>query len=886
VREVILSRIVRVRQIALPFAHSATQMKGKLMRKTWFIVFLIALIAPSITKLGAASAQSDQTTQAAAASPWQNDSTGLPAYDIRVELAKRQEPTEAQSSTANVNVQARRNAIETFRAELAPESRDGLRYEISEAGTPKVFFNLSTPLAPPANGNADQIARGFLRNHTNIFGLSGREVRRLKLENQDQDQGVTFLTYNQTINGVKVFQGQIQIAIGAAGETLSVMEGMVIPEGKVDTTPALSEEAALETAFKYSGRQAPGGFALAEERSTQEDTARYRNPLGSDFDDILSDLRVLRVGEQSVLAWHSYVEAGPSEWYEICVDAETGALLFRYNLYADVAQGTVAKRDPVATPRTLESFVGDTTINTSAGWMGTSTVTTGNNVEAYLDTDANNAPDANNATGLSSGHASSSTQNFTFPFTLGVDPRTQQPASVTNLFYFCNIMHDFVYRLGFTESAGNFQTNNFGRGGTGNDSVRAEAQDGSGTNNANFATPPEGSRPRMQQFLFTQGTTNLADDRDSSQDGDVVLHEYGHGVSNRLVGGPTNTSCLGGTQAGAMGEGWSDYWAATFYNDGRIGEYVTNNATRGIRRAAYTIPADPVHDSYADLGTGGFEVHRDSEVWAATLWDLRNQLGAAVSDRLVLEGMKFTPCSPSFLNARDGILQADQNLNGGANRCSIWAVFARHGMGGSATGNNGTTHNAATDVPTDCGGGATTVFFDNFETSLGWVVNPSGTNTATTGQWERGNPEDTSDANGAKQLGTVISGVNDLVTGRLAGASVGANDIDGGVTSIRSPSITLPTTGTLTLSFSSYLAHGSNATSADFLRVSIVSGSTTTVVFQKLGQAANANAAWAASSVSLNAFAGQTVTILIEAADTGTGSLVEAGVDDVRVTRQ
>ncbi|HEU4435808.1 MAG TPA: M36 family metallopeptidase, partial [Pyrinomonadaceae bacterium] len=94
----------------------------------------------------------------------------------------------------------------------------------------------------------------------------------------------------------------------------------------------------------------------------------------------------------------------------------------------------------------------------------------------------------------------------------------------------------------------------------------------------------------------------------------------------------------------------------------------------------------------------------DGEVWAATLWDLRTQLGAATTDRLVLNGMKFTPTRPSFLNARDGILQADQNLNGGANRCAIWTVFARHGMGVSAVGNDGTTHVAATDVPADCGG--------------------------------------------------------------------------------------------------------------------------------------------------------------------------------------
>jgi len=157
---------------------------------------------------------------------------------------------------------------------------------------------------------------------------------------------------------------------------------------------------------------------------------------------------------------------------------------------------------------------------------------------------------------------------------------------------------------------------------------------------------------------------------------------------------------LSGTQSGAMGEGWSDYWAITINNDGAVGEYSTNNPA-GIRRAAYTVPAAAVHNSYSDLGFG---VHADGEVWAATLWDLRTQLGAAITDRLVLNGMKFTPTRPSFLNARDGILQADQNLNGGANRCAIWTVFARHGMGVSAVGNDGTTHVAATNLPADCGG--------------------------------------------------------------------------------------------------------------------------------------------------------------------------------------
>ena len=67
------------------------------------------------------------------------------------------------------------------------------------------------------------------------------------------------------------------------------------------------------------------------------------------------------------------------------------------------------------------------------------------------------------------------------------------------------------------------------------------------------------------------------------------------------------------------------------------------------------------------------------------------------------------------------------------------------------------------------GGGGTTVFSDTFETATGWTTNPSGTDTATTGAWERGGPEATS-SSGPKQLGTTVSGVNDLVTGRLAGS--------------------------------------------------------------------------------------------------------------------
>ena len=178
----------------------------------------------------------------------------------------------------------------------------------------------------------------------------------------------------------------------------------------------------------------------------------------------------------------------------------------------------------------------------------------------------------------------------------------------------------------------------------------------------------------------------------------------------------------------------------------------------------------------------------------------------------------------------------------------------------------------------------TELFADTFESEMGWIRNPNGTDTATSGTWERGDPQATS-SSGIKQQGTTVSGVNDLVTGRLSGTSSGSFDLDGGRTSIQSPAIPLPSSGVLTMTFSYYFAHGTNSSSADYLRVSIV-GTTQTMVFQELGAANDDDAVWAAATVDLTAFAGQTVRILIEAADLSGASLVEAAVDDVKIVRQ
>ncbi|HZJ66961.1 MAG TPA: PKD domain-containing protein [Kofleriaceae bacterium] len=178
----------------------------------------------------------------------------------------------------------------------------------------------------------------------------------------------------------------------------------------------------------------------------------------------------------------------------------------------------------------------------------------------------------------------------------------------------------------------------------------------------------------------------------------------------------------------------------------------------------------------------------------------------------------------------------------------------------------------------------TVVFSDDFEADRGWRRNPTGKDTARLGLWERATPQPTEDS-GTKQLGTAASGRFDLVTGALAGGNAGVNDVDGGVTSIQSPVIAIPEGGTVTLSLSYYFAHLDNATAADFFRVSVV-GATTATLIEEVGNGANQDAAFIRRAVDISAFAGQSVRILIEAADLETGSLVEAAVDDVVIEQQ
>lgn len=304
--------------------------------------------------------------------------------------------------------------------------------------------------------------------------------------------------------------------------------------------------------------------------------------------------------------------------------------------------------------------------------------------------------------------------------TLAVDQFRR--GSVTQLFYVSNWYHDRTYALGFDEGSGNFQQTNFSGSGLGSDRVLADAQDGSGTNNANFSTPPDGTSGRMQMYRFTGPTI----DRDGDLDAEIVLHELTHGLSNRLVG---NGAGLNWDPAGGLGEGWSDFYALSLLNPTNAddpsaryssGAYATyklggllDNYVYGIRRFPYSTDnlvnpmtwAD-VDDVTNDLSggmapdpldfnwSGGMEVHNAGELWALSLWEVRSRViadpagangdvpaGNQTMLQLVTDALKMTPIDPTFTDARDALIDADCATNACANEQSIWAGFADRGLG-------------------------------------------------------------------------------------------------------------------------------------------------------------------------------------------------------------
>jgi hypothetical protein len=532
------------------------------------------------------------------------------------------------------------------------------------------------------------------------------------------------------------------------------------------------------------------------------------------------------------------------------------------------------------------------------------TVTRGNNVWAKEDFLGDNIVVGNGPDGGAG-------LVFDFPYGgTGVEAASYISAATTNLFYMNNVMHDIWYQYGFNEASGNFQENNYSRGGKENDFVNADAQDGSmadpqSTNNANFATPVDGGKPRMQMFLWNTGPeikpiivnspqniagsyvakqnsfnpgrvdlpiapnfiqsdlvlyldsvggssdacvapsneaamnkkivvirrgsctfvvkvkaaqnagavaviiVNNADgaitmsgadasikipaisvtqavgesliaqmqtqnvnvnlqvenspfvNSDGDFDNGIIAHEYGHGISTRLAGGRNNSSCLQNTDQ--MGEGWSDWFALMLQikpgdvgtSKRGIGTFVSMQSTDGLGIRDYPYSTDRAINpmTYAQTnkyqymdkdGVEQTEIHGTGSVWTTVLWDLTwayiNKYGYDDNKytgiggnnklmRIVLDGIKLMPCSPTFVSARDAIIAADQAITGGKDYCMIWGVFAARGLGVNASAGDGNIGNdQVEDFAAPAAGPNCVLAVNDFESNEGMSVYPNPSN--------------------------------------------------------------------------------------------------------------------------------------------------------------
>jgi|GEM_PF-1606757 len=583
-------------------------------------------------------------------------------------------------------------------------------------GRPRHIFSYTQALTAPDSRQAQDIARDFINSVRDLYGLSAQEVANLSLEKEYETKHnrVQHVLFQQKYKDIEVFQATLQVNIDGLGQVIN-LAGDVFPGINISTSPGLSAGDALRLVVSSIDEELAGKFNPVLKRPAEGPQLKTEFERGPLAEDIEARLTIFPLPNGARLGWLFYLyDRYGINLYEVIIDAIDGELLYRRNLTSFNARGTVFSRSspqpsatlgllppnpnpPLLIDRAVVPFIGDAKASPE-GWLGMSIETIGNNVIARED----KAGDNEATLGAT---ASAPDQDFTFPLQLGEgapSPINFTDAAVTSLFYWCNIAHDYFYNLGFDEAAGNFQLNNFSKGGVEGDPVRADAQDGAThpafpnqfRNNANFSTPPDGRNPRMQMFLFSRQPQGPY--IDSAFDPEVILHEYAHGVSSRLVRG------LAGFQGGAMGEGWSDFFALNFLVpsdapiDGAyvVGSYVIQDFSRGIRTRPYSTDMAINPLTYADFGKviNRPEVHADGEIWVEALWDLRANLikeygfdeGKRRMELLVIDAMKLSAQSPTMVDMRDAILLADRVDFNSADESLIWQAFSKRGLGSLA----------------------------------------------------------------------------------------------------------------------------------------------------------------------------------------------------------
>ncbi|CUA78560.1 hypothetical protein RSOLAG22IIIB_13227 [Rhizoctonia solani] len=530
---------------------------------------------------------------------------------------------------------------------------------------------------PTSGVSPEELAKSFLAQK---LGVTPDSLTRHSGYTSDV---ASYEYFSQTINGIPVSNAVANVAI-KDGKVVSYGASFVKPKNVASKEPGLVQDKAIALA-----EEAVGG-------KWNQSPVKLEYTFGEDGSCYLTYV----VQVQGI---------SDGSWKQLFIDAHDGQMRNVVDFVADASYQVVPlnSQDPEKEYTIVENP--EDKNSSPNGWYekgvleAQRTGTLGNNVASYK---------GQLLTGATS---QSGPDEYHYPYDRNQEPEVKQnvDAAVVNAFYVVNAMHDLTYRYGFTEEAFNFQLNNFGKGGKGEDPVLVSVQDGSGTNNANFATPPDGVAGQMRMYLWDKTSPK----RDGALENDIVVHEFTHGVSNRLTGGGTG-ECLQTTEAGGMGEGWSDAMAditeakTNPITDFTLGSYVTNNP-KGIRTYPYSTNTKTNPLTYGSLKDRN-EVHAIGEVWALIFhellaafvekYGLNDKLdpsakeGNSIVVHLMMDGLAAQPCNPTFITARNAIIQAEANRYKGTYKCMIWKTFAKRGLGAGATGE----YKDDMTVPQDC----------------------------------------------------------------------------------------------------------------------------------------------------------------------------------------
>lgn len=591
--------------------------------------------------------------------------------------------------------------------------------------TPRVLARLDGFLTGRSSADPADVALDYVAAHTSLFGLSEVDIAALELVRRYRSpDGVTHLVWAQSHDGIPLLDNDLRANVTDDGRLLNVMGSPRASTRPPTTEPGIGPADALARAFgdnRIAFRPQQDGRSRGAERVT-----RFRGGHSASLV-LWGDGRGLR------LAWRVNANVSSSQRYEYVIDAASGRLLRRVNRveFAGADAWDYYPGAPNGGTATARNF--DAWLDGSGNLQGPFT-------HVFADMNDNNLADAGEdialATDVQAFHAQNNVPSGNCPN--GDPPCSWNGTSnATNgwprnlgqnsaqVFYFVNNFHDHLLdpKIAFSPASGNFENA---------DPVVAQSFDGANgpgglpdenhIDNANMSTPADGQSPTMQMYLFGDFGFVFANGGD---DASIIYHEYTHGLSNRLVTDSSGTGALNGQQSGAMGEAWSDWYAMDYLEqqgfepdsaaDGemKVGRYVDHESNL-IRSQGLDCPvgsADPACPgpglfgtagpggyTYGDYGrvTNGPEVHADGEIWAETLWDLRDSVGIDRARELVTGAMRLSPPNPSFLDMRNAILQED-TATGGADQAAIWAVFANRGMGFFASTTDASDNNPVAD---------------------------------------------------------------------------------------------------------------------------------------------------------------------------------------------